>query len=78
MPHYSFDVKLGETEWSRDDDGVDLADDSVAHREAIRYIAELAREEIASHRSIEIRVRDNSQQPLFTLGLTLETAGAKL
>jgi hypothetical protein len=48
MPHYSFDLQDDEFV-SPDTEGLDYPDDEVAKREALRGLAELARDHLPSH-----------------------------
>lgn len=73
MPMFYFHVQRN-GELTRDLDGVELADQHEAHREAIRTMAEMAAEEIPMDGSLRltIAVADEANQILFRTRVAYE------
>jgi hypothetical protein len=71
MPRYFFDVVEDETTFL-DEEGLEFSDLAAARADVLRTLGELAREKLHSDRqSLEIRVRNGGDKPVWTASLTL-------
>lgn len=74
MPHYFFDIHDGS--WSRDEVGVECANDEEACQHAKRALPEIAVDQVprdGDKHTITVLVSDESRQPVYTA--TLSFAG---
>jgi hypothetical protein len=72
MPRYYFDVRDGS--FTQDDVGLEFESIEAAQGEALRALAELAKEVLLKHpeHEIAIEVSDEGKQPLLRTALRLE------
>jgi hypothetical protein len=73
MPRYRFDLRYDDEPWSEDDTkGMNLRSAAEARRDAVRLVADIAKDEALRHRKIVVRVRDGSPEPVVTVILSVE------
>ena len=71
MPHFWFDVRRDDGDWSEDHEGTDLSSAEDAGREGISLAYALAKGTPPA-RYISVRVRNDQPEPLLTVRLSTE------